>query len=400
MRKVGIVGIGQLPFKSRYVDRTFQTLSVEASKKALEDAGISHKDVDAVVYSIFSEPLLRQQIPDGLVHDYLGMWGKTGLRVASGGATDGHSIYAAYMQIASGMADTVLLIAVQKGSDLCDLKSKSRGDALLRAALISTDMTWERPVLPGGMAPLLTTLCLVPHIHKFGGPTREQGAKVSVKNHQNALVNPNAQLKVDLTLEDVLNSRVIAWPTTLYQCALYSDGAAALVLTSEEKARAMSRNPIWIKGVAVADYSMHRLEPALLGRIPGVAAAAKAAYEMAGIKNPAKDLDVIELEDLISGLEIMTYEELGLCAPGQGGRLVDEGAVEKSGRLPVNPSGGCVARGHVEGVSGISAACDVVSQLRETAGPMQVPIKKGRGLVESVCGAASFSSVTILEREN
>ncbi len=388
-----------MPFKSKYAEKTYLAMIWEATKKALDDCRLSATDIDGVVYAVFSEPMLRQQIPDIRICEYLGMGGKPGLRVCSAGATGGHGISAAYMQVASGLSDIVLLVAVQKGSDFYDFKTRSRGDALIKGASISADVTWERPIMPGGVSGLLTVLCWLPHMEKYGGPTLEQAAKVSVKNHRNALANPNAQLKVELTVEEVINSRVIAWPTTLYQCGLYSDGAAAMVLASEEKAKAITDTPIWIKGVGVSDYSMHRLEPDLLGRLPGVAQASKKAYQMAGIKNPREELDVIELHDLISSLEIITYEELGLCPPGEGGRLVDDGTVEKSGPLPVNPSGGCVACGNVEGVSGVSSACDVVLQLREKAGNMQVPVPKGRGLVESICGAGSFSTVTVLERE-
>lgn len=399
MRKVAIVGVGRLPFKSRYADRSYLAMAWEAAQKALDDCGLSAKDVDGVVYSLFSEPMLRQQIADTRLHEYLGMWGKMGLRVCSGGATGGHSEYVAFMQVASGLADVVLLVAVQKGSDYYDFKAKSRGDALLRGASISADLTWEVPILPGGTSALLTALCLVPHMEKYGTPTTEQVAKVSVKNHNNAFVNPNAQLRVELTADDVLGSRVIAWPTTLYECALYSDGAAALIFASGEKAKAISSKPIWIRGIAVSDYPLHRIEPASLGRLPGVAEAARNAYRMAQIENPRKELDVIELDDLISGIEVITYEELGLCPMGEGGSLVDQGIVEKTGSLPVNLSGGRVACGHVEGVSEVSSTCDMVLQLREEAGSIQAPIRKGRGLVESVCGAGSFSTVTILERE-
>jgi acetyl-CoA acetyltransferase len=399
MRKVGIVGVGQLPFKSRYAEKSFLALALEATKKALDDAKISKEDVDEVVYSIYCELMLRQQIPEVLVQEYLGMHGKPSIRLASGAATGLYSLYAAFAQVASGLADIVLLVGTQKGGDFYDFKTRTRGDGWINAMGLSLDVTWLQPV---AVHPphYLTASLLEPHINKFGGPTEEQLAKVSVKNHKNALVNPNAQLKVDLSVEDVMYSRIIAWPTTLYECCLMSDGAAALVLASEDKAKEISDNPIWISGIMTSTYNTNMLKEDSLGRIPGINTAAGKAYDMAGIKDPKTELDVAEVHDLISGLEIMMYEELGFCELGKGGTLIDDGTVEKSGSLPVNPSGGRVACGHVASVSGVSSTGDVVRQLRETAGGIQVPIRSGKGLVESNCGNAQLCAVAILERSN
>ena len=147
-------------------------------------------------------------------------------------------------------------------------------------------------------------------------------------------------------------------------------------------------------------YNTYMLKDEALGRIPGVNIAAKKAYEMAGIRDPRAELDVAEVHDLISGLEIMIYEELDFCEIGKGGTLVDDGTVEKTGTLPVNPSGGRVACGHVASVSGLSSTCDIVQQLRETARGIQVPIRHGKGLVQSNCGNAQLCGVAVLERSN
>jgi len=219
-----------------------------------------------------------------------------------------------------------------------------------------------------------------------------------VKNHKNALANPEAQLKIELTVEDVLNSRIIAWPTTKYQCCLYSDSAAALILASEEKAREMTDKPIWLSGIAECSYPTMRFEEKNLGRIDALEASARKAYAMAGIKDPVNELDVAEVYDLISGVEILSYEELGFCERGKGGKLVDEGLVEMSGKLPVNPTGGRVAAGHVGGVSAAYSAATVVRQLREEAGPIQGPIHSGKGLVDCMDGYGSICGVAILER--
>jgi acetyl-CoA C-acetyltransferase len=182
-------------------------------------------------------------------------------------------------------------------------------------------------------------------------------------------------------------------------CCLISDGACAMILASEEKAREITDKPIWISGIATSSYAIHRAEPDTIGRMPGTRIAAQRAYKMAGIKKPIDELDMIQVHDLITGTEILAYEELGLCEPGEGGRLVDEGVVERDGKVPSNLDGGRVACGHVGGVSGAYGACEIVRQLREEAGDRQVRVKNGRGLMQCIEGQASLSGVAIFERD-
>jgi acetyl-CoA acetyltransferase len=397
VRKVAIVGIGTIPWRSRYEEYTWRALGLQVTKNALEDAHLSVKDIDSVVYSIYCDLMMRQQSSTPLIQDYLGMEGKPCVRVMAGAGGEIYALYTAFSQIASGMADIVLLPAIQKGQDWYSFETRSRGDGLLKGFSISTNTTWMQPVVPG-VPVFLTVTFIVPHIDRYGTPTPEQLGKVSSKNHKNALVNPEAQLKIDISPKDVMNSRIIAWPTTMYQCCLYSDGAAALILASEEKAKEITDTPIWISGVAVSSYYTPRFESDNLGRLIAVEEAGRRAYKMAGIRDPLHELDVMEVHDLATGCEILMYEELGLCEPGQGGRLIDDGIVEKNGILPVNPSGGRVAAGHVGGVSGLYSAACIVRQLREQAGAMQVSVRSGRGLVEANCGLNGLVGIAILER--
>jgi acetyl-CoA acetyltransferase len=373
-------------------------MALEVTKKALEDAHLSRDDIDTVVYSIYCEMMERQYRPDQFLHDYLGMTGKPGIRHDAAAAGGNYTINEAVVMIASGMIDVLLIVAIQKGQDFYSFETKSRGDGFLKGMYISSEGTWVQPVFPS-LAALLTLMTWVPHLEKYGNPTPEQVAKGSAKNHRNALPNPYAQLKMDLSVEDVMNSRIIGWPTTMYECCLMSDGAAAMILASEEKARQITDKPIWVSGIGVSNYPSNHLAIDDLGRMKGVNMAAKAAYKMAGITKPLEELDVIELHDIISANEPMTYEELGLCALGEGGSLLDEGITEMTGSLPVNPSGGRVACGHVASVSAMMSSCSVVLQLREEVPGIQVPIRKGRGLVEAIDGIASLSSVTVFERD-
>jgi acetyl-CoA C-acetyltransferase len=398
MKRVAIVGIGTLPWRSRYADKSFRALGLEATKKALQDAGIPKEEIDNVVYSIYCETMLRQQIATPLLQDYIGTQGTSTLRVTAGAAGSGYALSAAFAQIASGMSEITLYLAVQKGQDFYAFDTRSRGDGILRGFSISMDTTWLQPVSPG-VPPFLTLFCLIPHIEKYGGPSSEQLAKVSVKNYKNAYSNPEAQLHQKITTGDVLNSRIISWPTTARMCCLYSEGACAFILASEDKAREITDKPIWITGMATSSYALHRAEAnTLTGSLIGTQIAAKKAYEMAGIKKPIDDLDIIQVHDLITGTEILAYEALGLCEMGEGGRLVDEGMVERNGKIPSNTDGGRIACGHVGGVSGAYAVCEIVRQLREEASDRQIKIDSGRGLMQCIDGHASLNSVAIFER--
>ncbi len=397
MRKVAVVGVGTVPWTSRNADKTFRSLGLQATKRALADARISRQDIDNVVYSIYCEVMLRQQIPTVMMQEYLGFQGLPSLRVEAGAAGEGYAFSAAYGQIASGMSDLTLYLALQKGGDFYDFDTRSRGDGFQNGMFISMDTTWLQPVMPS-VPGMLTTYCLAPHIDRYGGPTPEQLAKVSVKNYGNAYTNPEAQLHQKVTVDDVLNSRIIASPTTARMCCLYSDGACAMVLASEDKAKEITDKPVWISGTATSSYSLVRGDRESVGRMMGTHLAAQRAYKMAGIKNPIDELDLIQVHDLITGVEILAYEELGLCEPGQGGRMVDEGLVERNGKIPANVDGGRVACGHVGGVSGAYASAEIVRQLREESGDRQIRVKNGRGLMQCIDGHASLSSVTVFER--
>jgi acetyl-CoA acetyltransferase len=397
MRKVAIVGSGTLPWKSRYAEKSFRALALEASKKALQHAGVTAKDVEHVTQSVYCETMLRQQIPEPLLQDYLGTQGTSSTRVTGGAAGEMYALQSAYAQVASGMSDLVLFLAVQKGQDFYKFETRSRGDGILHGFSISMDTTWLQPVAPG-VPPYLTAFLLQPHIEKYGGPTLSQLAKVSVKNYAHAFDNPEAQIRRKVTEDDVLNSRIIAWPTTALMCCLYSDQAAAMVLACEDKAKELTDKPVWISGIATSSISTARATAESIGRMHGTRIAGERAYRMAGIKKPIEELDLIQVHDLIVGTEILAYEELGLCQLGEGGRLVDEGVVMRGGKVPSNLDGGRIACGHVGGVSAAYAACKVVEQLREEAGARQTRIRSGKGLVQAIDGHGSMNGVAILER--
>lgn len=394
--KVGIVGVGLIPWRVRYSEKTYYELALDVTKSALEDARISADDVDHVVWGLSDLMVawVRQCCPSTTLQDYIGMAGKSSVHVTAGAVTGATAVRQGMIEILSGMSDVALVVGSGKGMDLWDPVLNKRSSAFLKAIMLDLDTNWEVPVEP--LAAANFAFAVQAHIDRYGAPTETQMAKVSVKNHGNALANPLAQSGLALTIDDVMNSRRIAGPIKMFDCCLYSEGAAALILASEDRAREICDNPIWIEGAGSSNVRSYMPDFEHLGRLLCQQQSSQRAYKMAGINNPLEQLDFIETHDLLTGVELMSYAELGLCEPGQGGRLIDEGVTERTGRMPVNPSGGMIGCGHVAGCSGISRIGEVVQQLRGRAGGTQVPINKGRAIFSAVGGPGISQSCTIV----
>jgi len=202
------------------------------------------------------------------------------------------------------------------------------------------------------------------------GVTEEQCAKVSVKNHGNAVQNPLAQLPMEITVEDVMNSRMLADPIKLLDASPVTDGAAAVILANEEGAKRGRTEPVWIQGIGHCSDAYH-LGDRDLARSPALREAAKKAYAMAGVSDPLEEVDVVELYDAFSYMELMWLEGLGFCREGEAGGLTDQGVTGKGGALPVNPSGGCLSA-HAVMVAGMARLIESALQVRGEAEGRQV----------------------------
>lgn len=397
MRNVAIVGIGTTKFKVRWADKTYFELAYEAAKLAMEDAGIGKDRIDCAVYGIYNDFFQRQYQPDAFVHDYLGLGLKPMVRVNSGGATGGSALRIGYAEVASGLYDVCLVLGVEKCADCFNYESGVATPEVLRAILYTADMTYDNPA--GRTAASGFALAVLAHREKYGNPTEEQMAKISVKNHLNATKNPIAQSPMILTVDDVMKSRKIVEPFKFYDNCLYTEGSSAVILASEKVARQITDKPVWISGVgASTDYVMPGNRPNIY-TFEASRIAAKKAYEMAGIKNPLLELDLAELHDAFTGTEIMAYEDCFFCEEGQGGRLIDEGVVMPDGKLPVNLSGGLIGCGHAVGATGIMQTYEVALHLRGEAGERQQKNAR-RGLVQSIGGTlCTWTVCLVLERE-
>jgi len=384
MTKVGIVGVGHARFGKRS-DATIRELAHEAVVPALEDAGITARDLDASVIAIAGEEFAGQGAPAAVVQDYIGLSGKPTFRVEAACATGSAGIRTGWSLIRSGLADMVLVLGVETMTHL----SSARATELMARA---GDTKWEYPfgiTFPGFYALMATA-----HMSQFG-TTREQLSMVSVKNHKYGAMNPYAHLQKVITLEEAMKSVVISYPLNLYDCCLISDGAAAVVLANEERSKQMNDTPIWIEGLGAASDAMLISERPTLTGLTGSRLAAEEAYRMAGIT--AKDVDVAEVHDCFTIAEIMAYEDLGFCEKGEGGRFIEEGESYIGGRTPVNVDGGLKSKGHPLGATGVSMAVEITKQLRGEADNRQVSGAE-IGLSHNVGETGQFAFVHIYVR--
>jgi len=363
MKRVAVVGAGVGKFGVRKA--SFRDLIWEAGKACFDSVpAVKPKDLQGIVVgSVMPERTAFQSHISSLAAEALGikpshLSARTEHMCASGTV----GIRYAYAFIAAGLADLVMVLGVEK------LNQPSGDEAILNMGT-GVDREWEASY--GLTAPPCFALAAQKHMAKYG-TTEEQMAMVSVKNHNHAAKNPYAHFQKGATLDQVLCSRMISTPFRLFMCSPITDGAAAVILASEERARDLTDKPVWIQGTgqALDGFTLSSLHEDY-SHWPALKRAGEAAYTMAGI-GPA-DVDVAEVHDCFAIAEIIAYEELGFCDKGEGGRFVEKGLSDYGGTVVVNPRGGLIGCGHPLGATGIAQAAEVFWQLRGEAGPRQVP---------------------------
>jgi len=352
MEKVGIVGVGQTKYERKKED-TFAELVFEACTGALADAGVGIEDIDNVV-TVSNDFWDGRTISSMAVMDAAGSWDKDISTV------EGDGVFGAMygmMRALSGSFDTTLVVAHVKGSE---------GNMnLITNAMF--DPIYQRKL--GIDATSSAALQARSYMEKTGA-TEEDFARVSVKNHENGLNNPFAQIQKKISVDDVMKSRKISEPLKLFDCSPITDGAAAIVISNEKGMKRFKKDPVWILGAAHISDS-YTLGYRDLTSSPALEAAVKKAYGMAGITDPLKELDVVELADVYSYMELLWYEGLGLAPKGKGADLIRSGATAMDGDLPVNPSGGLLCA-HPVLVAGLARIIEATLQIRGEAGDRQV----------------------------
>ena len=353
MDRAAIIGVGMTKIEANKVRDTFADMVWEAVNKALLDAGMTINDIDNIVTT-------SNDFWDGRTISCMAVSDATGAKYKNVSCVEGDGTFGAFYgltRVLSGSYGTTLVTAHSKGSEsISSLITNASFDPIYDRAL-GMDMISSAAMQANA------------YMHRTK-TTSEQMALVSVKNHGNALRNPNAQLPMKITVNDVLQSEMIADPLHKLDCSPVSDGCCAIIIANESRATKYAQKPVWIKGVSFCSDSFF-LGDRDLSRVPSLTAAAKKAYKMAGVKNPKKEIAIAEVYDAFTYQELMWLEALGIAGDGKAGKELEKGKYDLKGMLPVNPSGGLLS-GHPVIAAGLIRMAEAIKQIRGDAGAYQV----------------------------
>jgi Acetyl-CoA acetyltransferase len=376
---INVVATGHTKFGKD--ERNIGDIMMDACNQALTE--IPLPDIDAIYVANFSSSFGNQCHLPSLLASKLGIH-KEITRVESACASGGLALKEATVALRSGLYNNILVVGVEK---MTGVPSRDINGIIARAA--APDEITHGTTFPG-----LYALMAKRHFFEYG-TTEEHLAKIAVKNHENALNNPNAQFHKKISVDEVLASTYIASPLKKYDCSPVSDGAAAIVLSSQKNAQKYTDSPIKLIGIGHDVGSIELYTRKDITRMPAVINAAKSAFDMANVT--ATDIDVAELHDCFTITELIEMEDIGFCDKGKGKQLIDDGATEIDGSIPVNPSGGLKAKGHPLGATGVSQVVEIVKQLQSEAKERQVPAADV-GLCCNVGGSGGTAIVSIFSR--
>jgi acetyl-CoA C-acetyltransferase len=344
------------------------------------------KDVQALFIGHMGEAYEHQGHTGATIADWVGLSHIPAIRTEAACASSAVALRTGIFALLSGLYDVVMVGGVEKMTH----RTTSEVTEFLAMASDFPFEQWHGITFPG-----LYALMATAHMHAFG-TTEEQLAMVAVKNHHNGSLNIKAHMQREITVEKALSSRIIAWPLRLYDCSLITDGASCLILTKPEIAKEYTDTPIHIIGSGQAGDTIGLYERESLTSLLAAKKAAKQAYKMAKI-GPG-DVGFAEVHDCFTIAEILAYEDLGFCKPGDGGSLIKEGITLLEGSLPVNTSGGLKSKGHPVGATGTAQAYEVYLQLTGQAGKRQLKDVE-IGLTHNVGGSGATAAVHIFRRE-
>ena len=355
-RKVAIVGVGWSGYRSITPDLSYKEIMFEAAAKAYTDAGIDPRnDVDGFV-SCAEDLHEGTSIFDEYTPDQLGAMQRPMHTITGDGL---HGLAAAYMQIASGLMNIVVVEAHSKASNILTLS---------HITAYAMDPVYNRPLRahPYFIAGL--------EMQRFlfeTGATLEQCACVAAKNRRNAMLNPTAAFPAEIDIGEVLNSAPVADPLTQLQIASHTDGAIVMVLADDQTVQSLTDTPIWIRGLGWVNDT-HTLESRPWGKAAYAEETAQMVYRTSGIRSPRMEIDFAEIDDTFAYKELQHLEALGLCDEGQAGAWTASGGTELTGEFPVNSSGGVLGCGNLLDANGLARALEVVLQLRGECGQRQL----------------------------
>jgi acetyl-CoA C-acetyltransferase len=391
MRPVACVGVGQTRFTKTSLAGSYVSLLKEATDRALEAARLKMDDIDAVVLALAPEALMGVNHAERWCVDAVGAAGKPIIRVQTGGATGMSAVHVGYDHVASGLFERVLLVGADRVAE--------SGDAQQIFNKI-WDPIYERDLAHTTISLIAMSASRYMHLY---GMTERQMARVSVKCHANAVKNEHAHIRREVTIEEVLESRYLAWPIKLLDACPQSAGGCAAVLSSDRSVDESVHVPVWISGMGMAGdtyFVGDRIGPKAIydyGDGGALELAARRAYAQARINRPVEEIDVVETYASFTPVELHNAEALGLCEHGKAGPLFEEGFFDLEGKVPINPSGGVVCTNPIS-VTAMVRFAEAVLQIQGKAGQHQVP-----GVATAVAtgsgGSHQFFPVTVLTRE-
>jgi acetyl-CoA C-acetyltransferase len=396
-RRAAVVGVGMTKFTKHY-DKDVKELTEEAVWNALQDAHMVPKEIQLAY--------VGNAVP-GVVSQQAGIVGQIGLMgagivgvpittISNACSSSSCAVREATFAIESGHYDIALAMGVEK--TVMRKEEATPATIAMASKFLSLGADGQLENTYGITFPGFFAMAALKHMDRFG-TTREQMAKVAVKNHHNATMNPYAQYPTEITIDQVLNADIVCYPLGLYDCCPLTDGAAAVILASEDVAKKYTDTPVYVAGTGQASGVYGASQDDMTRFLPTIMAA-KEAYGQAKIE--PKDVSVAEVHDCFSISELIHYEDLGFCKKGEGGKFIDSGTTQLDGKLPVNPGGGLKARGHPVGATGAAQVAEITWQLRGEAGKRQVKNPK-IGLAHTLGGLThadnAVSVVTILTRK-
>lgn len=346
--KVAVVGAGVIPFGELY-DKSYEEMVSEAYLNCLEsvDKGFDPKEIEAMWYGTIGGPSTGASLGE-----WVGLFGIPCTHVENACATGSDAFRNACNAVAAGLYDVALIVAVEKMTDVAG--------GLIAAVGMGPQYFWRYAVTMPSAFGLYATR----HMHEFG-TERKHFAMVAVKNHHYGALNPYSHIRREITVETVLKSPMVSWPLSLYDCCPITDGAAATIVVKEELARKYTDAPVYVlgSGLAIQPVNLH-MRKDFTTMMPTVWAG-KQAYKMAGIE--PKDIDFAELHDCFTSTELITYEDLGFCKPGEGPKFIEDQEPYIGGKTPCNISGGLKSHGHPVGATGNAQIVELFWQLRNEA---------------------------------
>ncbi len=373
---VKVIGTGITKFGELW-DKSLEDLSLEASIQAIKDSGLNKKQIDAIfVGNMLYGKLSGQDHLGALISSLLGLK-IPATHIEAACASGGLAVQSAIHSLKAGTYKNVLVLGVEKMTDY--------STSQISEALMGAGSEMER--IAGLTFPALYALMAKSHMQKFG-TTRKQLAEVSVKNHKHASLNSLAQFPYEIDIDKALKAPFIAEPFTIFDSSPISDGAAALILSTEKE------GPEIIASQSATD-TVDLSQRNSFTEIEATKIAAQKAYQEAGIK--PEDLDILEVHDCFTIAEVMAMEDLGLCKKGDGGSFIESGKTKLGGKTPVNTSGGLKACGHPVGATGVKQIIEIVNQFKGHLGPRQVKNPK-IGLAQNVGGTGATVVIHILKK--